>query len=634
MGLLIASMPHRMNRLHSWPAYQVGAFVCALVLWLDHPCPAAVNENPLFIERFDTQDPVAAQGKPKGMAYHGSSLVPTGSWGQSLRLDVGTSAELRLTQTMKAEGGTISFWVQPFWNEDRDQSHTFLSFAWNDPKHSYFVLSYGWWEPQGARRLYLIVTNQEFIHCSVPRRLTVGEWSMVTAAWKSGADGYCKLYMNGEPIAESHQSFLGTYANKDVVYLGTDKGTSQAAGRSAEVLMDDITIYSRPLSDMEVAELYRSQVKNPEGALAHKWRWLEQVLANPRHATRLPSGEWLESRVILDEDMSWAKSKENTDRILSRLKAGGFNVYVPCVWHGNGTYYPTPLTEPDPKLLAATNSGDALAYLIQKAHVLGIEVHPWFTVVRRETSRHPEWYGDGVPEGAYDIHNPQFRRFIVDLMLDVVKRYDVDGINLDYIRAMGICTSSVCQDEYRRTTGNAFWPDYALRGVVGAARTRLEQWQDSAVRDLMESFVPQAKKAKPRLIVSIDGHPKSRAENRPLEGRDEVAWLNEKLIDVIFAMDYRETIDYEGLAAVRRDLREPERLIIVFGNYDRTSPTTPAIPRSGTLVAKYAAYAQHKWPSAGVAFYLYGQMTDEQLKALREGPFNELAMPSWSRSGR
>jgi len=47
------------------------------------------------------------------------------------------------------------------------------------------------------------------------------------------------------------------------------------------------------------------------------------------------------------------------------------------------------------------------------------------------------------------------------------------------------------------------------------------------------------------------------------------------------------------------------------------------------LVAKYASYAQRRWPSSGVGFYIYGQMTDEQAAALRGGPFKEEAVPAW-----
>lgn len=579
--------------------------------------------------RLDSTSAGAQHVLERRINHFGSEFIRTQRSINSLRLKTGAYAEALVGTQIKASGGTISFWVYPLWRKDDPTSHTFVSLPWNDPKKSYLAITFGWWEPQGNNRLYFIVSNQESIHCSVPYAFERDAWTMITVAWESGTNGYCKLFVNGATVATTEQSFVGSYLGRGPLYLGTDRGTTQVSGRSANALLDELLLYSRPFSEDEVRRSYEEQEKDPEGATARKWRWLDEGLAIQRSLTRAKGGEILESRVIFDEDMHWAVSKESADNILSRVKAAGFNVFIPCVWHGNGTYYPTLLTGPDPKLADVISGYDPLEYLITKAHALGIEVHPWFTVMRRENSHYPSLFGKGVPDGAYDVHNQEFRKFIVDLMVDVVHRYKVEGVNLDYIRAMGLCTSDSCRADYNRETGRNFWTDYSLRAILGPARTRLEQWQDKAVRDIVDTFSRRAKEINPDLIISVDGHPKPKTEHRPLEGRDEIGWMNDGLIDVVFAMDYRETIDYEQINAVRRNLDRPERLIVLFGNYDRQSATASAVPRSGILVAKYASYAQHQWPSSGVGFYIYGQMTDEQVAALRDGPFKDMAIPAW-----
>ncbi len=568
------------------------------------------------------------------MMHFGSELIPSPRSTVSLRLKSGTHAEVDPLSQLSASEGTISFWVHPLWGKDDRASHTFLSLAWDEPKRSYLAITLGWWEPQGHNRLYFIVSNQDYAHCSTPFNLDHESWTMVTAVWKAGAKGYCKLFVNGRKVAEAEHSFKGKYLSKGPLYLGSDKGTTQARGRSADALLEDLFIYDHPFSEEESKAAYQSQEMDLEGATIRKWKWLDSGLTSLKPTAQTRIGEVLESRVMFDEDMHWAVSKKNADKILSRVKEAGFNVFVPCVWHGRGAYYPTALTSPDPKLIDIISEYDPLEYLIEKAHALGIEVHPWFTVMRREDSRYPHFFGEGVPDGSYDVHNQEFRKFIVDLMVDVVRRYNVAGVNLDYIRTMGLCTSDSCRADYNRSTGGNFWTDYSLRGILGPARNRLEQWQDKAVRDIVDTFSRRAKEIKPDLIISVDSHPKPKAEHRPLEGRNEIDWLNDGLIDVVFAMDYRETIDYETINAVRKDLRRPERLIVLFGNYDRLSTTALVVPRKGTLVAKYASYAQHQWPSSGVGFYIYGQMTDEQAAALRAGPFKDDAIPSWGRSQR
>lgn len=588
------------------------------------------GEDVILSEHFDPiQNRQAAGAQGSGLELHDAMFTPSDKGGQALQLDAGTYATINPSKRISAKAGTISFWTKPIWGEDKG-SHTFLTMPWADGKKSYMAISFGWWEPQGLQRLYFIVSNQEGMHCAVPYKIDPDAWIMITAVWKSGNDGYCKLFINGTKIVEQTKSFSGEYTNAGPIYLGSDRGATDQRGRSAVALFDDLTILGRPLSTEEVIKSYKNDEKNLQTASGGKWKWLEQGISIPLEQKRNGQGKLLESRVIFDEDMHWAFSKKAADDILTKVKAAGFNVYIPCVWHGNGTYYPTSLAPMDPKLASIIPGGyDPLAYLIQKAHSMGIEIHPWFTVALRQGTLLPKFYEEGVPQDAYDVHKPEFRKFITDLMLDLVQRYDADGINLDYIRTVGICTSDDCQKDYLEKTGNNFKLDYALRGVLGPARDRIERWQDDAVTDIVQSFVTNARKMKPKLIISVDGHPKPPDEKRALEGRDELRWANEGLIDVIFDMDYKERIDFETVDRLRKALKQPEKVIVMFGNYDKPDEKSSVIPRPGALVAKYAAFAQHKWPNNGVGLYIYSMLNDEQVIALKKGPFAEDALPRW-----
>ena len=78
---------------------------------------------------------------------------------------------------------------------------------------------------------------------------------------------------------------------------------------------------------------------------------------------------------------------------------------------------------------------DPLGYLIEKAHAARLEVHPWFCVTYRD--RHFRgWFaekhgtnvdmidedGKTIPLGA-DVHRPEYRQFVVDLMVGVARDY-------------------------------------------------------------------------------------------------------------------------------------------------------------------------------------------------------------------
>lgn len=583
----------------------------------------------ILSERFDEVPRQAEihRAPENTLQLRGATLVPTDKRGRSLRLNTGSDATVPLSKNLSAKAGTISFWVKPLWGKEEKGSHTFLTMPWADGKKSYMALSFGWWEPEGSQRFYFIVSNQESIHCSTPYRFDIDVWVMVTGVWKSGDDGYCKLFVNGEKIASSNKPFIGAYVSAGPIYLGSDKGGTDQRGRSANILLDDFIVLNHPLSDEEVSLAYKAQEKEPVTASIRRWKWLDEGIALPLRQKRNDQGQLLESRAIFDEDMHWAFSKKKADEILTRVKAAGFNIYVPCVWHGNGAYYPSSLAPMNTKLASIIPEGyDPLAYLIEKGHSMGIEIHPWFTVALRQGNQFPKFYGEGVPENAYDVHNPEFKKFITDLMLDVVRRYDVDGMNLDYIRTMGVCTSQNCRKDYLEKTGHQLPLDYPLRLVMGSVRDRIQKWQDDTVSDIVSNFSKQAKEIKPKLIISVDGHPKPLGETRPLQGRDELKWANEGWIDAIYNMDYKDRIDFEKVNEVSKGLKQPEKVIVLFGNYDKQAR---AIPRPGKLVAKYAAFAQRQWPNHGVGFYIYSMLTDEQVSALRTGPFAEDALPYW-----
>ena len=578
--------------------------------------------EPIGMEK---EQPISNQ---KGaISLYGAS-VEDGRNGKAIRLTNSGWAQYFLPVKLNTREGSISFWIKPLWSEVDKRSQTFLSMSWVDGRDGYLALSQGWWEPDGSQRLYFILNNQDYIHCSLPYKLVPGFWTHFTVTWKNGNNGGCRIYIDGKKAAETNKSYFTSYTSAGSIVLGSDRGSAENKGRGAEVLIDDLMFFSCSLSDEEVKARFQIQLKDSD-LLEHKeGKWLAEGLKLPLKKERTKDGTLIETRVIFDEDISWATSRMETDRILSRIKRAGFNVYVPCVWHGGGAYYSSMIASSEPKLKRRIDSGDdPLFYLVEKAHAMGIQIHPWFTVVYRETDKYTKFFDDGTPKSAFNVHNSNFRQFIEELMLDVVRRYNIDGVNLDYIRTLGVCTSSSCSEDYEKRSGYGFWPDYALRSVSGQAHDRLQKWQDDAVAQIVLSLSNKTRQLKPGVIISVAGYPLPKGTERPLEGRDEVFWANKDWIDVIYAMDYREKIDFETLDRVRGDLNVPDKLTVLFGNYEMRGKE--AIARSGKVVSNFAEYARHKWPKSGVAFYLYGRLSDDQIESLGSGVFSEKALPSY-----
>ena len=86
---------------------------------------------------------------------------------------------------------------------------------------------------------------------------------------------------------------------------------------------------------------------------------------------------------------------------------------------------------------------DPLAFAISEAHARGIELHAWFNPFRAATSvkglfspnhvtqTHPEWVRRYGGQLWLDPGEPKARQYVLDVILDVVKRYDIDGVHID-----------------------------------------------------------------------------------------------------------------------------------------------------------------------------------------------------------
>ena len=306
---------------------------------------------------------------------------------------------------------------------------------------------------------------------------------------------------------------------------------------------------------------------------------------------------------------------------------GGFNVLTAPVWQGRGTRYPSRLAPPDPRLAERlARNEDPLAFLIERAHAAGLEYHAWFNVALRQSDILQPYWGTGTPERAFDLHLPAFRNFIVALVLEVVERYPVDGVNLDHIRTMGFCTSDACERAYMERTGHSLRKDIALRHRSGASRKRLGDWNGEAVTDIVRRVTRGVRLLRPGIPVSVDAHPLDR--NLLLQGQDSVRWANEGAINHIYNMDYRTRPDFDLALQVRDRLIEPRKLVMLFSTYE-IEADGPA-PRDPERIAAYVELTRRLLPGTGLAFYHRKQMPAGQRRMLRDGPFSRAAKPPWS----
>lgn len=133
---------------------------------------------------------------------------------------------------------------------------------------------------------------------------------------------------------------------------------------------------------------------------------------------------------------------------LNSLQEAHFNAIIFQVRPAADALYASTL-EPWSSFLTGTQGvapnpyWDPMQFMIEECHKRGMEFHAWVNPYRVKTTmdmqlasshvyyRHPEWfiqYGDQL---FFDPALPESRNFIVSVISDIVKRYDVDGIHMD-----------------------------------------------------------------------------------------------------------------------------------------------------------------------------------------------------------
>lgn len=132
---------------------------------------------------------------------------------------------------------------------------------------------------------------------------------------------------------------------------------------------------------------------------------------------------------------------------LDKLKEAGVNAVIFQVRPQADAFYKSEL-EPWSRFLtdngaAPTPFWDPLQFMIEESHARGMELHAWLNPYRVTSAKgqtlpeghiyhkHPEWFLKYDDKMYFDPGLPESREFITEVVMDIVDRYDVDGIHFD-----------------------------------------------------------------------------------------------------------------------------------------------------------------------------------------------------------
>jgi uncharacterized lipoprotein YddW (UPF0748 family) len=253
--------------------------------------------------------------------------------------------------------------------------------------------------------------------------------------------------------------------------------------------------------------------------------------------------------------------------LLADARAAHVNTLVVQVRSYGQRYYESTL-EPradDPELAP---DFDPLAYLIEQAHQEpAMDVYAWLPALaiwpegsppsdpEHLFNRHPEWLSEDVngsqlSSGEYflDPGHPGVLTYTVELVLDLVSRYPVDGLFLDRLR-YGAEGASVGYPTwgYNATAVQRFHDRHGGSGDPAPGDPLWMVWRREQLSNLLRQIYLRCTEARPFLRIAVagvawgssplsGGWEQSSAYGRVLQ--DWRAWLEEGIVDLAAPMNY------------------------------------------------------------------------------------------------
>lgn len=175
------------------------------------------------------------------------------------------------------------------------------------------------------------------------------------------------------------------------------------------------------------------------------------VNPNPKYEVR---AVWLTTIGGIDWPHSYAQSERSAEKqkeelraILDRLQKANINTVLLQTRIRATTIYPSQYEPWDGCLSGFPGKSpgyDALQFAIDECHKRGMEVHAWVVTIpvgkwnsygcRQLRKRFPRLIKRIDKDGYMDPEATQTGCYLAEMCREIVQRYDVDGIHLDYIR--------------------------------------------------------------------------------------------------------------------------------------------------------------------------------------------------------
>lgn len=341
---------------------------------------------------------------------------------------------------------------------------------------------------------------------------------------------------------------------------------------------------------------------------------------------------WLDRGTIVG-----MKSAVELRRLIKRLASDGFNVIFFETINAGYPIYPSEILPQNPLV----KGWDPLGVAIEAAHTYGVELHAWVWTFAVGNARHNLLVGQPVqypgpviskkstnwaltdengsmriemqPEFWVSPASKEVTDFLGELFSEIVRNYDVDGLQIDYIRFP--FQEKESQAGFDFVTKNAF---KAASGKLpekeGPINVVWNEWKIRIISDFVRDLSIKLKEIKPDLKISAAVFGIDRFTRLRIIQQDWETWLLNKWVDVVYPFYYSYSKD-EIKGKLEKALED----------VNHTSIIVPAYNMRVLNIGEFAERITQTRNSGVLGFALFAveHLSKPKEELLRVGPFRE-----------
>lgn len=324
-------------------------------------------------------------------------------------------------------------------------------------------------------------------------------------------------------------------------------------------------------------------------------------------------------------DKNILRDRTKVKDAMQQLRQLNFNTVYPVVWNSGYVMYDSAVAKRNgiqPFVYKGFDGHDILADVTNQAHRQRLLSIPWFEFgfmappTSELATMHPQWLTQRRDGSQTSISSagevvwlnpfhPQVQQFMTDLVVEIVSKYSVDGIQFDdhmsLPREFGYDKYTIAlytQETEKNPPDNFQDPEWT-------------RWRADKITAFMMQLNQAVKSVRPNLIFSVAPAPYDAAYKLHLQ--DWLSWVRLDIVDELIVQVYRPDVPSFVAKIIRPEIQEAQQKIPTGIGIITGLRTRPVSIRQIQLQARAA-----KQRGLGVSFFYYESLWNHNLETVAQ----------------